>query len=82
MPVDWGRTEPWPEYEAVNHMAEQIGTAEASDRITFVDMNRILTPNMESADYIDGLHFSESGARKVAQVWFDALQGSNILSVK
>ncbi|MFC1996312.1 GDSL-type esterase/lipase family protein [Chloroflexota bacterium] len=80
VPVNLDRTEPWPEYEAVNAMAEQIGTANPNDRIYFVDMNRVLTPIMDSADYADGLHFSESGARKVAQVWFDAIQESKILT--
>ncbi len=82
VPINFEQAEPWPEYEAVNLMAEQIGTTEASDRITFVDMNRILAPQMGTSDYFDGLHFSESGARKVAQVWFDALQESNILNIQ
>ena len=72
-------SKPWPEYEAVNTMAEQIGSADANGRIIFVDMNRIQTSQMKTVDYTDGFHFSESGARKVVLVWFDALQESNLL---
>jgi len=78
-PVNWDRTEPWPEYEAVNAMAAQLGTVDPQDQIHFVDLNGILTPQMNSADFTDGVHFSETGARKVAQVWFDALQQSKLL---
>lgn len=79
VPVNWDSTEPWPEFESVNSMAEQIGAADDRDQIYFVDINRLLDPIMEPDDYVDGLHFSESGARKVAQVWFDALKNSEIL---
>jgi lysophospholipase L1-like esterase len=78
-PVNFEWTDYQPEYEAVNRMAEQIGNADLHDRIYFVDMNRKLTPTLTSADFFDGVHFSESGARKVARVWFEALQDSSIL---
>jgi lysophospholipase L1-like esterase len=78
-PVNFEWTDYQPEYEAINRMAEQLGNATLHDRIYFVDMNRSLTPTMTSADFFDGVHFSESGARKVAQVWFEALQDASIL---
>jgi lysophospholipase L1-like esterase len=78
-PVNWDRAEPWPEYEAVNAMAEKLGNADPQDQIYFVNLNRTLTPLMSLTDYSDGVHFSESGARKIAQVWFDALQKSRLL---
>ncbi len=77
-PVNFEWTDYQPEYEAVNRMAEQIGNADLRDHIYFVDMNRSLTPTLTSADFFDGVHFSESGARKVAQVWFEALQDSSV----
>lgn len=78
-PVNFEWTDYQPEYEAVNRMAEQIGNADLHDRLYFVDMNRKLTSNLTSDDFFDGVHFAESGARKVAEVWFEALQDSNIL---
>jgi len=81
-PVNFKWTDYQAEYEAVNRMAEQIGNADLQDRIYFVDMNRKLTSNLTSADFFDGVHFSESGARKVAQVWFEPLQDSKILDLQ
>ncbi len=82
VPVNWEGSAAWLEYEAVNAMAEKLGSASPNDRIYFVDMNRTLEPIMIPSDYTDGVHFAESGARKVAQVWLDALFESGLLAEK
>jgi len=73
VPVNWDDTG-WTAYHNVNARAAQIGNASPTDNIYFVDMYGSLAGQMTAADYMpDNLHLSASGARKVAQVWFDAL---------
>lgn len=70
----------WPEYQAVNEAARQLGEADPADAVFFVDLNGRLAPGWNpEVDLIDGVHFSESGARKAAAVWFDALVQSGVL---
>jgi lysophospholipase L1-like esterase len=82
-PTGWFNGTEWPEYMAVCRMAETIGDADPQDAVYFVDLQGILEPLMDkSTDFYDGLHFTESGAQKVAQVWFDALVSSGVLNGK
>jgi hypothetical protein len=79
-PVQWTDGSDWPEYQAVNAMAEQIASADPNDRIEFVDLKRTLEPLLDKqADFTDGVHLSESGAQKAARVWFEALIASGVL---
>jgi lysophospholipase L1-like esterase len=69
-----------PAYQGVNQMAEQLGTADPQDRIYFVDLNRVLERTLDrQTDFADSVHLTEGGARKMAQVWFDALVASGLL---
>jgi len=82
-PTGWFNGTEWPDYMAVCRMAETIGDADPQDAVYFVDLQGILEPLMnKSTDFYDGLHFSESGAQKVAEVWFDALVRSGVLNGK
>ncbi len=79
-PVQWTDGSDWPAYQAVNAAAERLGSASPVDRIIFVDMNRQLEASFDkSADFTDSVHWNESGARKVAKVWLDALVASGLL---
>jgi lysophospholipase L1-like esterase len=78
-PVQFRDSSQWPPYQAINQMAEQIATADAGDRIYFVDINRTLTQNLDpGVDFADGIHLAEGGARKMAQVWLDAMIASGL----
>jgi lysophospholipase L1-like esterase len=59
---------------AINTKAQQLGNASASDTVYFVDMFN--QAGLVNADYDDGVHLSESGARKVADVWYNAIVNS------
>ncbi len=63
-------TEGWYKYDAVNLRAASIGNADAHDNVLFVDLNAI---ELEDEDFSDNVHLVESGARKVANGWYDAL---------
>lgn len=70
-----------PEFQAINAAARALGEADPGDSVYFVDLYGRLAPGWDPAlDLVDGVHFSERGARKVAQVWFEALGESGILS--
>ncbi len=68
------------EFKAVNAAAQALGEADPDDAVYFVDLYGRLAPGWDpAADLIDGVHFSERGARKVAQVWFEALVEAGVL---
>ena len=80
-PINYMDNAELPFYAEVNQMAEQLGSEDPDDRINFVDLNRSLEASLDRAtDFADGVHFAEGGARKMAQVWFEALVGSGLLS--
>ncbi|MEM8531649.1 MAG: sugar-binding protein [Chloroflexota bacterium] len=68
-----GYAEDWPmeDFLDVNAKAEELGNTSAIDSIYFVDMfNNV---GLEADDYYDGIHLSQSGAQKMATVWYEAL---------
>ena len=80
-PVNYTDSSNVPAYQAVNQMAGQLGAADPNDRIYFVDINGALEPVIDrKTDFADGVHLAEGGARKMAQVWFDALVASGLLA--
>jgi len=79
-PVNYAPVSNLPAYQAINQMAEQLGTADPHDRIYFVSLNRSLESTIDrQTDFADGVHLAEGGARKTAQVWFNALVASELL---
>lgn len=64
----------WPEFHALNQAARALGEADPDDAVYFVDLYGRLAPGWEAeVDLVDGIHFSERGARKVAEAWFEVL---------
>jgi Ricin-type beta-trefoil lectin domain/GDSL-like Lipase/Acylhydrolase family len=61
----------WPEYDAVNLAARDIGNASSTDNNFFVNLNNI---SLAGIDFADDLHLSASGAGKVANGWFETLK--------
>jgi lysophospholipase L1-like esterase len=57
---------PWPEYDTFNQRASRL--AAELPRVTFVDAGR--EAGFNAGDWHDGLHFSRTGAQKLAYVWF------------
>ena len=81
-PVSFTDDSQWLPYQAINQMAEQIANADPSDRVFFVDINRVLEGILDrETDFADGIHLAEGGARKLAQVWFEALVNSGLMIV-
>lgn len=80
-PINYTDAATLPSYQAINQMAEEIGTHDSNDQIYFVDLNREMERTMDrKEDFADGVHLAEGGARKMAQIWFDALVASGMLS--
>lgn len=79
-PVNYRDETRWSAYQQVNQKAEAVAAADPGDRIYFVDANRILEHTLDpETDFADGIHLAEGGARKLAEVWFDALIDSGVL---
>jgi lysophospholipase L1-like esterase len=80
-PVNYRDETQWPAYQAVNQKAEAVAARDPHDQIYFVDANRILERTLDpEMDFADGIHLAEGGARKLAQVWFDALADRGVLA--
>lgn len=62
-----------PSIDALNTAARTLGSSSPTDKVVFVDLATLV---LSPADYNDGLHLSDSGATKVADVWFRALQAT------
>jgi len=79
-PVNYRDESQWLSFQAVNQKAEAIAAVDSNDWIYFVDANRILERTLDpERDFSDGIHLAEGGARKLAQVWFEALVASELL---
>jgi lysophospholipase L1-like esterase len=70
--VGWTNNE-WQDYFAVNQKARELGEKSPSDKIYFVDLNKV---NLEEIDFTDKLHLTNNGARKVAEGWYQALKAN------
>jgi lysophospholipase L1-like esterase len=80
VPVNYRDETQWPAFQAVNQKAEAVAALDLHDQIYFVDANRILERKLDpEMDFADGIHLAEGGARKLAQVWFEALVDSSVL---
>jgi lysophospholipase L1-like esterase len=70
--VGWTNNE-WTDYFAVNKKARELGEKSSSDKIYFVDLNKV---KLEEKDFTDKLHLTDNGARKVAEGWYQALKAN------
>ncbi len=68
LPVAWSSG--WAEYDAVNATAAMLGSASPTDNVFFADLHAV---SLQSADFADQVHLSDSGAAKVATAWMSVL---------
>jgi lysophospholipase L1-like esterase len=57
-------------YDDVNKKARDLGERDSNDNVFFVDINQV---PLEAEDFTDRLHFTNSGAYKIADRWYKAL---------
>lgn len=80
-PISYMDSNDLPYYNEINQMAERLGNRHAYDKLYFVDLNQDMGAVIDlGLDFADGVHLAEGGARKMAQVWFEALVASGVLN--
>ncbi len=62
-----------PNMAALRAKARALGERSATDNITFAD---VWSAELQSADFTDGLHYSDSGAAKVAAAWLPGVKSA------
>jgi lysophospholipase L1-like esterase len=70
-------------YNAVNARARALANADPNDAIYLADLNTALLVKSTGpdGDYVDDVHLSQSGADKIAKIWFDALVRNKLVNV-
>jgi lysophospholipase L1-like esterase len=57
-------------YDEVNKKARDLGERDPGDNVFFVDINAV---SLQDDDFTDRLHFTNTGAYKIADAWYKAL---------
>jgi lysophospholipase L1-like esterase len=70
-------------YNAVNARARALANADPADAIHLADLNAapLIKSTGAGGDYLDDVHLSQSGADKIAEIWFDALVRNKLVNV-
>lgn len=72
-----------PAYRAVNDRARALANASQSDAIYLADLQAapLIKSSGPGGDFVDDVHLNQSGAEKIADIWFDVLVRNRLVNV-